>query len=216
LQGLLANAGFRPCQTSLRDGLRHCLAIFHDSTLDLACKFTSNETQHPSPPSALQVRIGSAEEAANPSQREALPAIACSHADLPRGEGITEEATSEPTLAPSSMPEDADLDGTQSTLMLKGSRADSTATAVPKASRADISTIADARQGKEQDRSHSLALRGEEGHIARAAALKNVFREELELAWRRYRDAASDGKPREELPSQTHFFGQGEHRGVLV
>jgi dTDP-4-dehydrorhamnose reductase len=39
-------------------------------------------------------------------------------------------------------------------------------------------------------------------HATRAAALKNIFREELELAWRRYRDAAVDGKAEEEFPSR--------------
>lgn len=38
----------------------------------------------------------------------------------------------------------------------------------------------------------------EDKHANRAAALKNVFREELELAWRRYRDASYDGRSEEE------------------
>lgn len=54
---------------------------------------------------------------------------------------------------------------------------------------------------------------------ARAAALKNVFREELELAWRRYRDAACDGNPKEDLPSRASlaFLNEQDHRrGMIV
>jgi len=53
---------------------------------------------------------------------------------------------------------------------------------------------------------------------ARAAALKNVFREELELAWRRYRDAACDGNPEEDLPSRASlaFLNQHDHRRGMV
>lgn len=53
---------------------------------------------------------------------------------------------------------------------------------------------------------------------ARAAALKNVFREELELAWRRYRDAACDGKPKEDLPSRANlaFLSDQDHRRGMV
>lgn len=54
---------------------------------------------------------------------------------------------------------------------------------------------------------------------ARAAALKNVFREELELAWRRYRDAACEGNAEEDLPSRASlaFLNQHEHRrGMIV
>jgi len=59
----------------------------------------------------------------------------------------------------------------------------------------------------------------EDRHASRAAALKNVFREELELAWRRYRDAAYDGKGEEDLPSRSSLDFLKSHdsrRGVVV
>lgn len=55
-------------------------------------------------------------------------------------------------------------------------------------------------------------------HATRAAALKNIFREELELAWRRYRDAANDGKVQDDFPSRATiaFLDRHNRRGVMA
>merc|ERR1712139_356562 len=57
-----------------------------------------------------------------------------------------------------------------------------------------------------------------ERHATRAAALKNIFREELEHAWRRYRDAANDGKAPDEFPSKATlaFLDRHNRRGVMA
>merc|ERR1712217_675616 len=169
--------------------------------MDLSCKPMAREAPALSQPT--QGRIGAPEM--NVRDRSMQPQSSSSarhvHGGTPMRE-TTQEECSEATLAPST-PMSVHEHGEHPS-HLSGTR--------------ETSTPSDGREGREQNRLQSLGLRGEDGHAARAAALKNVFREELELAWRRYRDAACDGKPGEELASRPrpNFLGQGEHRGVLV
>jgi len=205
LQNLFASVGFKPVSTPLRSGLESCLAVFHDGPLDLSCKPMTRET-----PSSLssskptsQGRIGASE--VNARDRSMPPQSSSSarhgHGGTPMRETAQDEYT-EATPAPSTpmgVHEHAEQPKHHS-----GTR--------------ETNTPSDGREGREQNRLQSLGLRGEDGHAARAAALKNVFREELELAWRRYRDAACDVKSGEELASRPrpNFLGQSEHRGVLA
>jgi dTDP-4-dehydrorhamnose reductase len=195
LQGLLSTSGISLSFTPLREGLRSCLEVFHDARLD-----TSK--------SACKV--------------EASPHVAPTHVDEALRQAVVDPSQTRPPTHETTreMQNNSSFQDTVSQNVIDSSTPHGTryvpverASAPESSSLRESTETSEQRDKKEQSRLQSLSLRSEDGHAARAAALKNVFREELELAWRRYRDAAY-----EENGSETShkLFGNDEHRGVLV